>query len=404
MIPFAGTRADALKALDEFLDRAPAYSAKRNFVVPGHPHVSRLSPAIRSRLLLEEECINAALARYSLEHLEKWIQEVLWRTYWKGWLELRPAVWTDYKKSLQRLRATAPADVLDRAAGVAAGRGGIAVMDRFARELRETGYLHNHARMWWAAYWIHVERLPWELGADFFLRHLLDGDAASNTLGWRWVAGLQTRGKTYLARRSNLEAFCGGDYLADPARLERLEDHQVTPAMLPPEDILPPVSLPALPVPCDLPACGLLIHEEDGCPESGPLAVLQVKTAVSLPPTEAAPLVTDYRRTAIADTSRRVSLHFECETTTADPHKPAESIATWASQNRLRNVVCMNPSTGPLKDRFADIERTLASAGVSLWPARREWDSRLYPLAQRGFFPFKEMAWKQLASQHDEAH
>jgi deoxyribodipyrimidine photo-lyase len=65
------------------------------------------------------------------------------------------------------------------------------------QELVETGYLHNHARMWFASIWIFTLRLPWELGADFFLRHLLDGDAASNTLSWRWVAGLHTKGKHY---------------------------------------------------------------------------------------------------------------------------------------------------------------------------------------------------------------
>jgi len=47
--------------------------------------------------------------------------------------------------------------------------------------------------------------LPWQIGADFFPRHLLDGDAASNTLGWRWVAGLHTLGKVYAARSENIE-------------------------------------------------------------------------------------------------------------------------------------------------------------------------------------------------------
>ncbi len=78
-----------------------------------------------------------------------------------------------------------------------------------------TGYLHNHARMWFASIWIFTLRLPWELGADFFLRHLLDGDPASNTLSWRWVGGMQTMGKTYLARADNIATLHGR---AVPAR------------------------------------------------------------------------------------------------------------------------------------------------------------------------------------------
>ena len=49
--------------------------------------------------------------------------------------------------------------------------------------------------------------LPWQLGAEFFMQHLYDGDAASNTLGWRWVAGIQTQGKHYLASEWNIKKF-----------------------------------------------------------------------------------------------------------------------------------------------------------------------------------------------------
>jgi deoxyribodipyrimidine photo-lyase len=83
------------------------------------------------------------------------------------------------------------------------------VFDDWAQELVATGYLHNHARMWFASIWIFTLRLPWELGADFFLRHLIDGDPASNTLSWRWVGGLHTPGKTYLATADNIAEHRG---------------------------------------------------------------------------------------------------------------------------------------------------------------------------------------------------
>ena len=61
--------------------------------------------------------------------------------------------------------------------------------------------------MWFASIWIFTLELPWQLGAEFFMKHLYDGDAASNTLGWRWVAGVQTQGKHYLASEWNIKKF-----------------------------------------------------------------------------------------------------------------------------------------------------------------------------------------------------
>ena len=195
-LDYIPTRAAALARLEEFLPHAGSYAADRNFVRPGHPNISRLSPWVQKRLLLEEEVVAAARERWSFESVEKFVQEVYWRTYWKGWLEQRPEAWSRWVEAVPRLRDALSAEQRSTLAAALAGRTGIAGFDDWAKELVATGYLHNHARMWFASIWVFTLRLPWELGATFFYEHLLDGDVASNTLSWRWVAGLQTPGKT----------------------------------------------------------------------------------------------------------------------------------------------------------------------------------------------------------------
>ena len=129
----------------------------------------------------------------------------MWRTYWKGWLELRPNVWTDYLIELNKIRE----DFKDNQnyKNAIEGKTNIECFNYWVNELKENNYLHNHTRMWFASIWIFTLELPWQLGAEFFMQHLYDGDAASNTLGWRWVAGVQTQGKHYLASEWNIKKF-----------------------------------------------------------------------------------------------------------------------------------------------------------------------------------------------------
>ena len=206
------TRQAALECLRAFLPQAGrAYAANRNFDLgpQDRTNVSGLSPYIRHRLILEEEVLPATLQRHSLSTAAKFLQEVFWRTYFKGWLEQRPLVWTRYRTELEALvqRLEKDDSLRERYTRAVEGETGIQCFDSWATELLRTGYLHNHARMWFASIWIFTLDLPWQLGADFLYRHLLDGDPASNTLGWRWVGGLHTQGKTYLARASNIARY-----------------------------------------------------------------------------------------------------------------------------------------------------------------------------------------------------
>ena len=205
---FEASRAKAIEKLNHFIENnLTDYSKLRNFDLgpEGRSNVSCLSPYITHGIINEKEIIKKSLDKFSFAKNEKFIQEVLWRTYWKGWLELRPNVWNDYLIELKKIRE----DFKDNKEYLNAieGKTNIECFNYWVNELKENNYLHNHTRMWFASIWIFTLELPWQLGAEFFMQHLYDGDAASNTLGWRWVAGIQTQGKHYLASEWNIKKF-----------------------------------------------------------------------------------------------------------------------------------------------------------------------------------------------------
>ncbi len=205
---FEASRAAALNKLNNFVEENLAeYSKLRNFDFgpEKRTNVSCLSPYITHGVINEREIIEKSLSKFSFSKNEKFIQEVLWRTYWKGWLELRPNVWTDYLVELNKIREDFKNN--QNYKNAIEGKTDIECFNFWVNELKENNYLHNHTRMWFASIWIFTLELPWQLGAEFFMQHLYDGDAASNTLGWRWVAGVQTQGKHYLASEWNIKKF-----------------------------------------------------------------------------------------------------------------------------------------------------------------------------------------------------
>ena len=205
---FKPSRTFALEKLDNFIDKNLIdYSKLRNFDYgpENRTNVSGLSPYVSHGIINEIEIINKSLKKYSFVKNEKFIQEILWRVYWKGWLELRPNVWLDYLNDLKKIKENFKNNQNYLIA--IGGKTNIECFNYWVNELKENNYLHNHTRMWFASIWIFTLKLPWQLGAEFLLQHLYDGDAASNTLGWRWVAGIQTKGKNYLASEWNIKKF-----------------------------------------------------------------------------------------------------------------------------------------------------------------------------------------------------
>jgi deoxyribodipyrimidine photo-lyase len=367
MLPTRAAGLERLAAFTPLMGRA--YADGRNFDPgPGKPaHVSVLSPYIRHRLITEQEVVAAAIAAHGAEMAEKFIQEVFWRSYWKGWLAQRPAIWAEYRERVAAGLQTPP----EGYAAAIAGRTGIACFDAWAAELVETGYLHNHARMWFASIWIFTLRLPWELGADFFLRHLLDGDAASNTLSWRWVAGLHTKGKHYVARAENIARHTGGRFAPHGALNE---------APTPLQEAEPPAPhpIPALPAPPRGPVV-LLLHEDDLHPESLPLEGLEVRRVIGLScpearsPHGAAPLVQSFARGGLEDGLSRAAQHFGVT---------AELVALDDLPRLLAReaVVMAEAPIGWLAD---------ALRPYPVLHVRRPWDAACWPLAGRGFFAFR---------------
>ncbi len=205
---FEASKAAALNRLNNFVEKnLSEYSKLRNFDFgpENRTNISGLSPYITHGVINEKEVIEKSLSKFSFSKNEKFIQEVLWRTYWKGWLELRPNVWTDYVAELNKIREEYKDN--QNYKNAIDGKTNIECFNYWVKELKENNYLHNHTRMWFASIWIFTLELPWQLGAEFFMQHLYDGDSASNTLGWRWVAGIQTQGKHYLASEWNIKKF-----------------------------------------------------------------------------------------------------------------------------------------------------------------------------------------------------
>lgn len=397
MAAYPATRDAGLARLRDFAVKAGEDYASRRNHVPGT--VSGLSPYIRHRLVSEEEVAREVLSRHSFAAAEKFLQEVCWRTYWKGWLELRPEVWLNYLEDLQTLRGKwdADSDTRNRLQTVEQGETGLECMDAWVKELRETGYLHNHVRMWFASIWVHTLRLPWQLGADFFMRHLLDGDPASNTLSWRWVCGLQTLGKVYLATAENIERFTEGRYA--PYGLLASE--------APPIPADHPIPKPRLLEPRDLHQSGektvLIVTEEDLSPEYCPIPRTDIEGVILIDFDDSgadgtkprSSLVSSFRSQALEYTKVRLEAYGYPAVTLVrgsveDLRAGLQGLLTTQLTAGKLTVTMMRPSVGTISSRIEPMVKQLVEKDISVRSLRRDWDDTLWPHATHGFFRFKE--------------
>ena len=389
---FMPDRASGLARLEAFLPQAgEAYARRRNTDLgPGnHDHVSRLSPWLRHRVVLEQEVLTAVVDRHGAHAAEKFIDEVFWRSYFRGWMANHGEAWALYRQAVTEAREAVDADagLAGRLADAEAGRTGNPAVDAWSRELRETGYLHNHARMWFASLWIFTLRLPWALGADFFLRHLLDGDPASNTLGWRWVAGLHTRGKTYLARRDNVRKFTNGRI--DPGTGIATHAEPLAEARSPERT---GITWPAPPAPGSHPAW--LVTEED-CRADGwlppPVRLAGrygLLSTSARSPGEVAPLVRAFADGAVRDALARSGAPDAACFDGSDAG--LGDLVDTLSRDGIDTIHAAWAPFGPGADTLAALTPKLRDAGVTLQLHVRDLDRLAWPFADRGFFRLKK--------------
>lgn len=383
---FTPSRCAAQQQLDAFIPNAGAYYAQhRNFDFgpENHANVSTLSPYIRRRVLTETAVLKSVLAHHTPKDAEKFIQEIFWRTYWKGWLELRPWVWHDFRTSLDQHinNIQTQSGLRQRWVAACTGETGIDCFDSWAKELAETGYLHNHARMWFASIWIFTLDLPWELGADFFIRHLLDGDPASNTLSWRWIAGKHTVGKAYLATAENIAKFTRSRFAPNGLRtaLPNLPDFtHDTPRPLGPR-LIPTITG----------RVGVLTHDDDcDLSEITPL----MDTAISyahitrlndLSPLAISDRVTQFVHDLTQDHTNQI-LSARAATLTS-----CSDIIAWAEKHQLDMILTPYAPVGPTAACLAQAETDCANLGIRVVQIMTGYDARAWPKATHGFFRFK---------------
>jgi deoxyribodipyrimidine photo-lyase len=203
LAPDRGGRSHGLRRLDQI---EPGQYTKTRNMIDGA--VTRLSPYLRHR------CITTAEARRKAEergNSGKLVQELAWHDYFQRVYAAvgEEGVW----ESLEPWKTGyGPSDyAVDLPPEIEAGETGVDWIDHFANQLSEGGWLHNHARMWLACYVVHARRVSWQAGASWFLRHLVDGDPASNNLSWQWVASTFSA-KPYFMNRGNVVKFSNGRF------------------------------------------------------------------------------------------------------------------------------------------------------------------------------------------------
>ena len=391
---------DRLEAFLPFAGECYTQTRNQDLGPEQRSNVSQLSPYLRHRLLSEPEVIARVLEVHGLS-AQRFIDEVMWRTYWKGWLEHRPALWDHYLVRVRELCAEMDqgADWTDTYQRAVSGTTDIEPFNVWCRELIESGYLHNHARMWFAHVWLFVFRLPWQLGADFFLRHLLDGDPASNTLSWRWVAGLHTKGKAYGVDQGNVMANSPGRFttpqalagleglISDPEPLvESAEEAALVEAQA--------INFPASEAPRGNVAWVVCEDDVRVPTHVKPVGLAALRSDWRLPLPVAQPCK-DFREAVLAGGLAAAEARFPQATSTGKA-LDIEELVRWCKQNQFDTVCLPWAPTGFVKPLTGMLGGAFCRSDIKVQVVVDPYDQATWPYAHKGFFQFKKKMAPQL--------
>ena len=379
MIQKLFSKSEALSQMHSFVEsKADRYQEMRNydFGKLENNFVSGLSPAISRRIITEEVFLKTILSSFSFNKVEKLIQEICWRTYWKGYLENRSQIWTNYLTDLVDLRYLKASQEYENASK---GETEIVCFNRWLNELVENGYLHNHTRMWFSSIWIHTLKLPWQLGAELFMKFLLDADPASNTLSWRWVAGNHTLGKTYLANPSNIKKYTGGrlfpeNQLALKA-VESNQDGTIEISNIKIEKKRNPKFVDCL-----------LVHENDLSFENIPESKILLIQEKSLLAYDRSKFVRQFIDDALIDCKNRITKQFDKEIQLLNFDR-IYALKDLVTEREIKIIHTPYPAVGVLRDKILQIEKLVP---VKIKFLFSKWDQAFWPYADRGFFKLKK--------------
>ena len=197
-----GGRHEAIKRLNSM--EIDLYNRNRHFI---NGAVTQLSPYFRYGCLTLKEASDSARYRFGIK-AEKFVYVLAWRDYWRRvWYQLGDGIFGDIEEAKVPLGDKLMPDFIHQ------GITGLPCMDGIIRDLTQDGYVHNHARMWFASYVIHWLKVDWREAADWFENLLIDGDKASNHLSWQWIASL-FGSRPYYFNKADLARYTGEKYCA----------------------------------------------------------------------------------------------------------------------------------------------------------------------------------------------
>ena len=197
---FHGGRLNALNRLHQV--DAVTYHRNRNFT---NGAVTRLSPYFRHGCISLKEAFEHIHQRFGAQ-AEKLVFELAWRDYWRQvWYTQGQHILSDLEAPKVALGHKPLPDTVKNA------QTGLPCMDAFVHDLIDGGYVHNHGRMWFAAYVVHWLKVDWREAADWYESYLLDGDQSSNHLSWQWIASTNSV-KPYYFNKENLVRYTDEQY------------------------------------------------------------------------------------------------------------------------------------------------------------------------------------------------